>query len=60
MKNVFKIPINVRFRDIDGMGHVNHARIFHLFCRREIGIIRKNFHGFGLFNFFIYLGPHKL
>ena len=28
MKNVFKIPINVRFRDIDGMGHVNNAVFF--------------------------------
>jgi acyl-CoA thioester hydrolase len=31
MKNVFKIQINVRFRDIDGMGHVNNAVFFTYF-----------------------------
>jgi len=31
MKNVFKIQINVRFRDIDGMGHVNNAVYFTYF-----------------------------
>jgi len=31
VRNVFKIPINVRFRDIDGMGHVNNAVFFTYF-----------------------------
>lgn len=31
MSNVFKIRINVRFRDIDGMGHVNNAVYFTYF-----------------------------
>ena len=31
MGNVFKIEINVRFRDIDGMGHVNNAVYFTYF-----------------------------
>lgn len=31
MKNIFKIQINVRFRDIDGMGHVNNAVFFTYF-----------------------------
>jgi len=31
MGNVFKIEIKVRFRDIDGMGHVNNAVYFTYF-----------------------------
>ena len=31
MRNIFKIQINVRFRDIDGMGHVNNAVFFTYF-----------------------------
>lgn len=31
MKNIFKIQIHVRFRDIDGMGHVNNAVYFTYF-----------------------------
>jgi acyl-CoA thioester hydrolase len=31
MKNAFKIPIQVRFRDIDLMGHVNNAVFFSYF-----------------------------
>jgi acyl-CoA thioester hydrolase len=31
MRNVFKIQIHVRFRDIDGMGHVNNAVFFTYF-----------------------------
>jgi len=41
MKNVFKIPINVRFRDIDGMGHVNHAVFFTYFAEGRLALFEK-------------------
>ena len=44
-QKVFSIPVDVRFRDLDAMGHVNNAVYFTYF---EEG--RKNFskHAFGL------------
>ena len=41
MKNVFKSPINVRFRDIDGMGHVNNAVFFTYFEEGRIALFQN-------------------
>ena len=41
MKNIFKIPINVRFRDIDGMGHVNHAVVFTYFAEGRLALFKE-------------------
>jgi acyl-CoA thioester hydrolase len=41
MKNVFKIPINVRSRDIDGSGHVNHAVVFTYFAEGRLALFQK-------------------
>jgi len=41
MKNVFKIPINVRFRDIDGMGHVNNAVFFTYFAEGRLALFQE-------------------
>ncbi len=36
-----EIPINVRFRDIDGMGHVNHAEFFTYFAEGRLALFEK-------------------
>jgi acyl-CoA thioester hydrolase len=41
MKNVFKTPINVRFRDIDGTGHVNNAVFFTYFAEGRFTLFQK-------------------
>jgi len=39
--NSFKTPIHVRFRDIDGMGHVNNAVFFTYFAEGRLSLFRK-------------------
>lgn len=41
MRNAFKIQIHVRFRDIDGMGHVNNAVFFTYFEEGRIAFFKK-------------------
>ncbi|MFZ3045385.1 MAG: thioesterase family protein [Desulfatirhabdiaceae bacterium] len=41
MKNIFKIQINVRFRDIDSMGHVNNAVFFTYFEEGRKALFQK-------------------
>ena len=41
MRNAFKIQIHVRFRDIDGMGHVNNAVFFTYFEEGRIAFFQK-------------------
>ena len=41
MRNVFKIQIHVRFRDIDGMGHVNNAVFFTYFEEGRKALFQK-------------------
>jgi acyl-CoA thioester hydrolase len=41
MRNVFNIPIHVRFRDIDSMGHVNNAVIFTYFAEGRLALFNK-------------------
>jgi acyl-CoA thioester hydrolase len=42
VKKIFKIQINVRFRDIDGMGHVNNAVFFTYFEEGRKAFFQKN------------------
>ena len=52
MKNVFKSPINVRFRDIDSMGHVNNAVFFTYFEEGRIALFQTfSDSGFSTFPF---------
>ncbi len=39
--NSFKIPIHVRFRDIDGMGHVNNAVFFTYFAEGRLALLQR-------------------
>lgn len=48
MKNVFKIRINVRFRDIDAMGHVNNAVFFTYFEEGRLALFQELAVGSGL------------
>jgi acyl-CoA thioester hydrolase len=41
MLNSFKTPIHVRFRDIDGMGHVNNAVFFTYFAEGRLALFQK-------------------
>ncbi len=41
MLNSFKIPIDIRFRDIDGMGHVNNAVYFTYFAEGRLALFQK-------------------
>jgi acyl-CoA thioester hydrolase len=41
MNNVFKIPVNIRFRDIDGMGHVNNAVFFTYFAEGRLALFQQ-------------------
>jgi len=41
MLNSFKTPINIRFRDIDGMGHVNNAVFFTYFAEGRLALFQK-------------------
>ena len=41
LENVFKTPINVRFRDIDGMGHVNNAVFFTYFAEGRLALFQQ-------------------
>ena len=41
MKNVFKVPIDVRFRDIDGRGHVNNSVFFTYFAVGRIALFQS-------------------
>ncbi|MBI5593370.1 MAG: acyl-CoA thioesterase [Deltaproteobacteria bacterium] len=55
MKKILKIQINVRFRDIDGMGHVNNAVFFTYFEEGRIALF-QNFSkdsGFSAFPFIL-------
>jgi len=42
VKSIFEIQINVRFRDIDGMGHVNNAVYFTYFEEGRKAFFQKN------------------
>jgi acyl-CoA thioester hydrolase len=42
VKKIFKIQITVRFRDIDGMGHVNNAVFFTYFEEGRKAFFQKN------------------
>lgn len=55
MKNVFKFQINVRFRDIDGMGHVNNAVFFTYFAEARLAFFQKisNITDFSAFPFIL-------
>jgi acyl-CoA thioester hydrolase len=55
MKNVFKFPIHVRFRDIDGMGHVNNAVFFTYFAEGRLAFFQKITSGtdFSTFSFIL-------
>jgi acyl-CoA thioester hydrolase len=39
--NVFIFPINVRFRDFDGMGHVNNAVFFTYFAEDRLALFQE-------------------
>lgn len=41
MKKIFEFQINVRFRDIDGMGHVNNAVFFTYFAEARLAFFQK-------------------
>ena len=41
MKKVFKFQINVRFRDIDGMGHINNAVFITYFTEARLVFYQK-------------------
>jgi acyl-CoA thioester hydrolase len=41
MKKVFKSSIKVRFRDIDGMGHVNNAVFFTYFAEGRLALFQN-------------------
>jgi acyl-CoA thioester hydrolase len=41
MLNSFKTPIHIRFRDIDGMGHVNNAVFFTYFAEGRLALFQK-------------------
>lgn len=68
MRNVFKIQIHVRFRDIDGMGHVNNAVFFTYFEEGRKAFFQKIATGsdLGIFPFILarigcdFLSPIKL
>jgi len=68
MENVFKFPIHVRFRDIDGMGHVNNAVFFTYFAEGRLAFFQKisNSTDFSTFSFILahiscdYLSPVTL
>lgn len=67
MENVFKFPIHVRFRDIDGMGHVNNAVFFTYFEEGRIALFQTfSDSGFSAFPFILahtncnYLSPVTL
>jgi acyl-CoA thioester hydrolase len=54
MKNIFKFPIHVRFRDIDGMGHVNNAVFFTYFEEGRIALFQTfSDSGFSTFSFIL-------
>jgi acyl-CoA thioester hydrolase len=55
MKNVFKFQIHVRFRDIDGMGHVNNAVFFTYFAEARLAFFQKisNSTDFSTFSFIL-------
>ena len=55
MKNVFKFPIHMRFRDIDGMGHVNNAVFFTYFAEGRLAFFQKisNSTDFSTFSFIL-------
>ena len=55
MKNVFEFQINVRFRDIDGMGHVNNAVFFTYFAEARLAFFQKisNITDFSAFPFIL-------
>ena len=55
MKNVFEFQINVRFRDIDGMGHVNNAVFFTYFAEARLAFFQKisNSTDFSVFPFIL-------
>jgi acyl-CoA thioester hydrolase len=55
MKNIFKFPIHVRFRDIDGMGHVNNAVFFSYFAEGRLAFFQKisNSTDFSTFSFIL-------
>ena len=55
MKNVFKFQIQVRFRDIDGMGHVNNAVFFTYFAEARLAFFQKisNSTDFSTFSFIL-------
>ena len=68
MKNLFKTRIQVRFRDIDSMGHVNNAVFFTYFeeGRKEFFLKISKGAGFSLFPFILanigcdFISPIKL
>lgn len=47
MKNVFQLPIHVRFRDIDAMGHVNNAVYFTYFEEGRLALFESFSSGSG-------------
>jgi len=55
MLNSFKTPIHVRFRDIDGMGHVNNAVFFTYFAEGRLALFQKFSmdSGFSTFSFIL-------
>ncbi|MBI5593127.1 MAG: acyl-CoA thioesterase [Deltaproteobacteria bacterium] len=55
MKNVFRFPIHVRFRDIDGMGHVNNSVFFTYFAEARLAFFQKisNSTDFSTFSFIL-------
>ena len=55
MKNIFKFPIQVRFRDIDGMGHVNNSVFFTYFAEGRLAFFQKisNSTDFSTFSFIL-------
>jgi acyl-CoA thioester hydrolase len=55
MNNVFKFPIHVRFRDIDGMGHVNTAVFFTYFAEGRLAFFQyiSNSSDFSTFSFIL-------
>ena len=59
--NVFTTPINVRFMDIDVMGHVNHTIVIGYFTEGRNRFLDKHYSGFSPHGFpFImaYVGCH--
>jgi acyl-CoA thioester hydrolase len=41
MENVFSIPVNVRFRDIDARGHVNNSVFFTYFAEARLALFEN-------------------